>query len=92
VAAEPPPEPQRPPPESSREDWREWRHRRRQSYWGGNWTWFWGVVLIVVGSYSLLRSLGLLQWVRADLFWPLIVIALGVWLIIARAIPRQPPR
>jgi hypothetical protein len=53
---------------------------------------FWGVALILVGGYALLRSLGLLQWVRADLFWPLLVIALGVWLIIQRAMPRQPPR
>jgi hypothetical protein len=50
------------------------------------------VVLVLVGGYSLLRSLGLLDWVRADVFWPLVVIALGAWLIIQRAIPRQPPR
>jgi hypothetical protein len=61
-------------------------------YWGGNWAWFWGVVLVVVGGYSLLRSLGLLQWIRADIFWPLLVIALGLWLIIEKAIPRRPPR
>ena len=53
---------------------------------------FWGVVLVLVGGYALLRSLGLLQWIRADIFWPLLVIALGLWLIIERAMPRQPPR
>jgi hypothetical protein len=46
----------------------------------------------LVGGYALLRNLGLLQWVRADLFWPLLVIALGLWLLVERAIPRQPPR
>jgi hypothetical protein len=92
VGAQPPPEPRQPPPDASREEWRDWRHQRRRSYWGGQWAWFWGVVLVLVGSYSLLRSLGLVQWIRADLFWPLIVIALGVWLIVQRAMPRQPPR
>jgi hypothetical protein len=29
---------------------------------------------------------------QGDVFWPLLVIALGVWLIIERALPRQPPR
>jgi hypothetical protein len=93
VASEPPQgPPPPPPPEASREEWREWRRQQRHSYWGGHWAWFWGVVLVLVGGYSLLRSLGLLQWIRADVFWPLLVIALGVWLIIERAIPRQPPR
>jgi hypothetical protein len=50
------------------------------------------VVLVLVGGYSLLRSLGLLNWVRSDIFWPLVIIVLGAWLIIQRAFPRQPPR
>jgi len=94
VGSEPPREsaPQ-PPPGASREEWREWRRQQRhQVYWGGNWAWFWGIALILVGGYALLRSLGLLQWVRGDIFWPLLVIALGAWLIIERALPRQPPR
>jgi hypothetical protein len=49
-------------------------------------------VLVLVGTYALLKSLGLLEWVRGDLFWPVLVIAFGLWLIIERAIPRQPPR
>jgi hypothetical protein len=32
----------------------------------------------------LLHNLGLLDWLRADVFWPLVVIALGVWLIARR--------
>jgi Domain of unknown function (DUF5668) len=93
VGSEPPREsPPQPPRGASREEWREWRHQRRHLYWGGNWAWFWGVALILVGGYALLRSLGLLQWVRGDIFWPLLVIALGAWLIIERALPRQPPR
>jgi LiaI-LiaF-like transmembrane region len=41
-------------------------------------------VLIVVGAYFLLRNLGLLDWLRSDIFWPLVIIALGVWLIVRR--------
>jgi Domain of unknown function (DUF5668) len=65
---------------------------RHSAYWGGHWAWFWGLLLILVGGYALLRTLGLLSWIRGDIFWPLLVIALGAWLIIERAIPRQPPR
>jgi Domain of unknown function (DUF5668) len=101
VSSERPSDPQyppQPPPGASPEEWRDWRGQQRYQSWGGNWAgnwggsraWFWGVVLILVGGYALLRSLGLLQWIRVDIFWPLLVIALGVWLIIERAIPRQP--
>jgi cell wall-active antibiotic response 4TMS protein YvqF len=41
-------------------------------------------VLIVLGAYFLLRNLGLLGWLRSDIFWPLVIIALGVWLIVRR--------
>jgi hypothetical protein len=94
VSSEPPRDPQyppQPPPGAPREEWREWRHQQRHQYWGGHWAWFWGVVLVLVGGYALLRSLGLLQWIRADIFWPLLVIALGIWIIIERAMPRRPP-
>ncbi len=84
-----------PPPDASREEWRAWRRQRRRysywgSYWGSRWAWFGGIALILAGGYALLRSLGLLAWVRTDVFWPLVVIALGVWLIIDRAMPRRP--
>jgi hypothetical protein len=84
-------QPESPPPPTSREEWREWRRYQRHSYWGGHWAWFWGVVLILVGGYALLRSLGLIQWIRGDIFWPVLVIALGVWLIVERAVSRRPP-
>jgi len=41
-------------------------------------------VLILVGAYFLLRNVGLLNWLRADIFWPLVLIAIGVWLILRR--------
>jgi ABC-type glycerol-3-phosphate transport system permease component len=45
---------------------------------------FWPGVLIVVGLYFLFRNLGLLDWLRPDLVLPVLIIALGVWLILRR--------
>jgi len=41
-------------------------------------------VLVVVGAYFLLRNLGLLDWLHSDIFWPLVLIVLGTWLIFRR--------
>lgn len=51
-----------------------WRHQ-----------FFWPGVLIVVGVYFLLRNLGRLDWLRPDIVVPLLIIALGAWLIFRRA-------
>jgi hypothetical protein len=43
---------------------------------------FWGVVLIILAALLLLRQL---NYIRGDIFgffWPLVIIALGVWLIL----------
>ena len=40
----------------------------------------------MVGAYFLLRNLGLLDWLRSDILFPLVLIALGVWLIVRRGI------
>jgi hypothetical protein len=40
--------------------------------------------LIVIGVYFLLSNLNLLTWLHADVVWPLLLIALGVWLIVRR--------
>ena len=45
---------------------------------------FWPGVLIVVGLYFLLRNLGLIEWLRPDIVFPILIIALGVWLIVRR--------
>jgi hypothetical protein len=80
--------PQPPPPQGSRDDWPGWRYQRAFRASGTGWTWFWGVALILVGGYYLLKNLGLLEWVGGDVIWPLLVIALGIWLIVARVIQR----
>jgi phage shock protein C len=43
-----------------------------------------GVVLIVLGAWFLLQNMGLLTWWRWDLFWPAVLIILGVALLVRR--------
>ena len=45
---------------------------------------FLALALIVLGGYFLLRNLGLLDWLRDDIFWPLVLIALGLVLLLRR--------
>jgi len=45
------------------------------------------VVLVVLGVYFLLNNLGLLNWLRPEIVWPIVLIGLGVWLIVRRARP-----
>ena len=48
---------------------------------------FWPVVLVVIGVYFLLNNLGLLDWLRFDIVWPVLLILLCAWLIIRRQRP-----
>lgn len=43
-----------------------------------------GVLLIALGAFFLLANLGLLEWLRWDLVWPVGLIAFGFWLVIRR--------
>jgi len=52
--------------------------------WWGGWGLFWGVALVLVGAYSLLSNLGLLNWLRGDILWPSLIILLGVILLVRR--------
>jgi hypothetical protein len=47
--------------------------------------WFWGAVLIVGGVYFLLSNLGLLWWLRGDIFWPLVLILVGIGILLQRS-------
>lgn len=49
---------------------------------------FWGGVLVLFGVLLLLANLGLLNEIKWDLIWPVLLIALGVWLIVVRIGPR----
>jgi purine-cytosine permease-like protein len=41
-----------------------------------------GIVLIILGCVFLAYNFGLLQWGWLQQWWPLLLIALGVWSII----------
>ncbi len=53
-------------------------------YRGGIWA---GGVLVIIGLYFLLRNLGLLDWWNWDLFWPLVLIAIGLLIVVRRLRP-----
>jgi hypothetical protein len=63
-----------PPPMPSRQD--RWQ-RRSSAFWGGG-------ILIVIGLYFLLANLGLLNWLDWKVVWPVVLIALGVYLVARR--------
>lgn len=44
-----------------------------------------GAVLVILGAYFLLNELGLLGWLSSGLFWPLLIIAFGVFLLVRRS-------
>jgi hypothetical protein len=48
---------------------------------------FWPVVLVALGIYFLLRNMGLLKGLNADIVWPVLLIILGAWLIVRRTRP-----
>ena len=48
-----------------------------------------GIILIAIGALLLLSNLGLLHWWRWDIFWPVLLIAVGVALLAGRLTRRQ---
>jgi hypothetical protein len=63
-----------PPPFPNRSD--PWQRRS-----GGFWV---GAFLVIAGAYFLLANLGLLDWLKWDLVWPLVLIVIGVYLVVRR--------
>lgn len=43
-----------------------------------------GAILVAAGAYFLLDNLGLLSWWRWDIFWPAILIGLGLVILVRR--------
>jgi len=53
--------------------------------WSGRPRGFWfGVILIALGGYFLIANLGLLRGFRGDLFWPIVLVAIGLLLLVRR--------
>lgn len=55
--------------------------------WTRNPSIFWGGVLVILGVLFLLANTGVLNNVSWDVIWPLILIAVGAWLMVARIGP-----
>ena len=52
---------------------------------GGRPRGFWaGVILIVLGAYFLLSNIGVLSGFRWDIFWPAVLIAIGLLILVRR--------
>ncbi|MCA9936472.1 MAG: PspC domain-containing protein [Ardenticatenaceae bacterium] len=44
-----------------------------------------GIILILMGAYFLFRTLGWLGWLHGGIFWPIIIIGFGAYLLIRRS-------
>lgn len=56
-------------------------YRRRRGIWAG-------VILVILGGILLLSNVGLLDWWKWEIFWPIVLIALGVLIVVQRLRPR----
>jgi phage shock protein C len=43
-----------------------------------------GIILIVLGAYFLVANIGLLSGFRWDIFWPIVLIAIGLLILVRR--------
>jgi phage shock protein PspC (stress-responsive transcriptional regulator) len=43
-----------------------------------------GIILILLGAYFLLSQMGILNWIGGAVFWPLVIIGFGVYLLLKR--------
>ena len=43
-----------------------------------------GILLLLFGGFFLLQQIGIFNWISAGLFWPIVLIGLGVYLLILR--------
>jgi len=55
--------------------------------WNRNPSIWWGGVLVIIGVLFLLANLGVLNNLDWNVIWPLLLIALGAWLLLARIGP-----
>ena len=70
------PTPQLPPPAPPPAPYRS-RYSARGSLW-------FPIALVLIGVLALLDQFGLLWWMRWEVLWPLVLIAVGVALIVRR--------
>jgi hypothetical protein len=51
---------------------------------------FWGIILIILAALLLLNQLGVIVGSIFSYFWPLLIIAFGIWLIIGFFVRKKP--
>jgi len=44
-----------------------------------------GILLVLLGAYFLFNQLGWLNWISGAVFWPLLIIGFGIYLLIKRS-------
>lgn len=52
-------------------------------------SWFWGLSLLVVGFLFLLENIGIIKINVWNILWPILLILLGIWFLIARFFRRN---
>ncbi len=43
-----------------------------------------GTLLIILGLYFLLSELGLLHWLHGGIFWPVLIVGFGIYMLVRR--------
>ena len=41
-----------------------------------------GIILMLLGGYFLLSEIGMLNWISGAIFWPLVLIGIGIYLLV----------
>jgi len=44
-----------------------------------------GIILVLLGAYFLMSQLGWLNWISGAVFWPLVIIGIGVYFLVKRS-------
>lgn len=44
-----------------------------------------GLILLLLGAYFLLSEIGLFNWISGAVFWPLVIIGIGIYLLVKRS-------
>ena len=51
---------------------------------------FWGILVLMLGVMLLLNTLGILSISAWNIFWPLVLVAVGGWLLLGGAFSKRP--
>jgi phage shock protein C len=43
-----------------------------------------GILLLLFGGFFLLQQIGIFHWISAGIFWPVVLISVGIYLLVLR--------